>query len=130
MTGQRPNNPARRLGDRGIVGRFQTWWWGVGQPILGIFVLLLGVGLFVVGLEVRGFSESRARDAAVVRQLAEQNAKQQAATAKAARISCNRSRQFGPVIADFYEKNGLNPRLIVQYRASIPKVCPGDKPKP
>lgn len=43
---------------------------------------------------------------------------------RAAAVQCVRSQQFGPMIADFYEKNGFQHALIQRYRDTIPKTCP------
>jgi hypothetical protein len=49
----------------------------------------------------------------------------QQATQRAARASCERSREFGPPLADAYGKYGiLNDRQLKAYRATLPKSCP------
>lgn len=125
MTGQRPSTQRRRLSDHGIIGWFEAWWWGIGQPILGVIVVLLGVGFFVVGLQVRHYNANRARDAAVVRHLAEVNARNQVQTAIAARQACQRALALGPSLAQDYRirhvLTGANLRL---YEHLIPKSCP------
>lgn len=56
---------------------------------------------------------------------------QRHAEAKTVRLSCTRSRKFGPPLIDFLERaesklrvDALPPAVIVYYRSTIPKSCP------
>lgn len=132
MTGLHADPPRRRAEDKGtLIGRFTGWWRRWKDPIIAPLAILTAIACLYLGYRVYEFNKDRAQDAKVVRVIVQEQAKISAAreadaraTATAARISCMRSRQFGPVIADFYLKNGLDPKLIARYRETIPKTCP------
>lgn len=117
MTGPTDKTPARRTGDQGTKGKFVSWWREWGQLVTGVWLLIVSLTVAVVAIQ---FYNS------------------QAATAKAAKSSCQRSRQFSPRLIDFYEwaqytiPDGAGPRHVLShreadlYRASIPTTCPGD----
>ena len=117
MTGPTDRTPHRRVTDHGAKGRFVGWWREWGQLVTGIWLIIVSVAVFVVGIQFY---------------------KSQADTAKAAKQACIRSRQFSPRLIDFFEfgqyvlpdgqrKHVLSHREAAAYRASIPKTCPGDK---
>lgn len=125
MTGPHDDTPARRATDQGALGKARAWWRKWGQLIIGVSVLALAIATFAIGLEVRAYSQARAQDAAAVRLIASQQAAQQQQTAHAAKVSCQRSMQYGHALADFFERERvLSPAAADAYRASIPKSCP------
>lgn len=105
MTGPaEPCGPRRRSEDKGRLGKFRAWWREWGQLITGAWLILISCVLLWVAVS---FVRSKS------------------ATDTAARDSCNRSRIFGPPIANAYEKFGvLNTEQLKAYRATIPDVCP------
>lgn len=116
MTGPTDKTPHRRVSDRGRRGQVVTWWREWGQLVTGVWLLIVSLAVLWVGVEFY---------------------KSQTATARAAKVSCQRSRQFGPRLIDFYEwaqftlPSGERKHVLTKdeadlYRASIPKTCPGD----
>jgi hypothetical protein len=116
MTGPTDRTPTRRLSDHGAKGRFVAWWREWGQLVTGVWLLIVSFAVLLVGVEFY---------------------KSQAATSRAAKEACVRSRQFGPRLIDFYEsaqyrvpsgavRHVLTHREAGQYRQSIPTSCPGD----
>jgi hypothetical protein len=104
MTGPAQRIPHRRASDQGRLGRFRSWWTEWGQLIMGAWLLVVSIVVLWVAV---GFWQSQ-RD-----------------TARAARVSCERSKAFGPRVADDYEKRGVfTRRELDDYRSSIPRRCP------
>lgn len=125
MTGQIRETPQRRADDRGWFARARAWWQRNGPIIMGPILLAVGVAVVVVAFQVKDYSESRSRDAAAVKAIAQQQAAQQKATAAAAKLQCLRSREYGPAFADYFERVGVfTAKAADEYRASIPKTCP------
>lgn len=105
MTGPAKPSPRRRTSDNGWRGSVIAWWRAYGQLFMGAWLLI--VSLIVLWVAIR-FQQS------------------QAATEHAAQVNCERSRIYGPGLADFFEREHAFPApAIEQYRASIPKACPG-----
>lgn len=125
MTGQIRTTPQRRAEDASRFARARAWWQRNGPLVMGPILLVIGIVVVVIAFKVKDYSEQRARDAEAVRVIALQQAEQQKQTAAAARLSCQRTRQYGPALADYYERERVLPlRVIDEYRRSIPKTCP------
>lgn len=112
--GRLPNRARRRLRS------FNQKWGDVVQVVVGTLVVALAAVVVLIALEIR----SSSRDTEVT-----------------ARVSCERARQFGPALADFYDRQGAfegltppvrafylreeiplpTPKL---YLATIPETCP------
>jgi hypothetical protein len=100
-----------RAGDGGAWARARAWWAQWGELIKGICGVSAAVACIIYAPLV--YSLQRSRD------------EQQKATAKAAKVSCQRSMQYGHPLADFLERERvLSPKDADAYRASIPKSCP------
>ena len=93
------------------VARSSTAWWeafyrrygALMQLVLGAFLVAVAVFLVVIALELRSF---RSYGDHLVR------------------AQCERSREFSPQIADFYEaQHALDAKTLGDYRATIPKHC-------
>lgn len=104
MTGPARHVPTRRKADKGTAGRVRSWWDEWGQLVMGVW--LLAVSAVVLWVAVNFWQSQRD-------------------TAQAARVSCQRAAEFGPGVADDYERRGVfTAKQLASYRASIPRVCP------
>lgn len=104
MTGPTFAHPQRREEDHTWFARGRAWWTRNWSIIAGVWLAFLSAWVIWVSNEVR-LSEK------------ESNA--------AAKVSCERSREFAPRVADDYERRGVfPPSVIAKYRGSIPEVCP------
>lgn len=136
---ERPVSARTRKDDTGLVTRVRAFVVKWKDPVIAVVVPPLAVATVWLGLQqralqiqrtedttvVRHLAERRAHDTAVVRLIAEQQAAQQKATAAAAKVSCQRTRQYGPAFADYFESVGVfSAKDAAAYRSSIPKTCP------
>lgn len=111
MTGPVADTPQRRKEDAGLLGRARAWWSRWGQIITGVWLFAISLIVVVIALQVRG--QQAASD------------RRDAATAAAAKISCQRSRELGPPLADFLEREHAFPATVIaRYRSTIPRSCP------
>jgi hypothetical protein len=95
------------------------------DPVVGVMAMFGCVGCLVLAYMTWRASEQRAADQQVVRLIVQQQAVQQRLTAAAAKTSCQRSKQYGPAFADYFERVGvLSAAQADAYRASIEKPCP------
>lgn len=125
MNGPGADIRSRRQGDRGRLGRFRAFYLRWKDPVFAVVLPPTAIATFVIGLQVRSYSESRAKDAKVIRVIAQTQAKNAAATAKAARDGCLRSKALGPSLAQDYEiRKVLTGANLALYRSLIPKDCP------
>lgn len=111
MTGPARRIPARRASDKGRWGQIRAWWDEWGQLIMGAWLGTISVVVVVIALLVwQQQAASNRRDAA---------------TAKAAKVSCQRSRTLGPQLADYYARDPAFPQdVLALYRRTIPRACP------
>lgn len=92
---------AKRLNER--LNAFYQRWGAVVQLITG--AVLLGLALFVTFVAVSLYSYRSYGDQLV-------------------HASCERSREFSPAIADFYEQQHvLSAKALADYRRTIPPHC-------
>lgn len=101
-----PNHPLRREADRASwFARSRAWWRLSGPLILGPLYILLAAWLFFVSVKVYA---------------------QDSATDTAARVNCERAREFGPYIANDFEARSVFPTKTImgRYRLLIPRECP------
>lgn len=125
MTGQTPDHPARRVGDRGVCARALAWFKRWKDLIVAVVLLPTAAATVFLGVKTYALQSQRASDAQIVRELAQAQAASAEATAKAAKVQCQRSRVLGPKLADYYARDPLFPRdVLEQYRRTIPKTCP------
>lgn len=90
-----PDKFLRRRSDTGL----RRWMWGNTLWLVLTTVVLA----WTVQLAVREAQESKA----------------------AARLSCERTRDFAPYVARDFEKRDVMPALVLrEYRATIPRDCP------
>lgn len=102
--GQGAPPPRRRLADHGRVGAFLAWWREWGSLITGVWLIAISAVLLVVAFAFYG---------------------SQSANARSSQLACERSREFGPALANAYERYRiLNPRQLQAYRQTIPSRCP------
>jgi hypothetical protein len=101
-----PPSKQRRSVDQGPLRGLRAWWERWGDLITAVWLFAVTVVLLWVAI---GFKHS------------------QSATATAAKVNCQRSRVYGPGLADFLEReHAFPPPVLDKYRLTIPKVCPGD----
>lgn len=111
--------------DNGRRIRFRRWWAKWKDICIAAVLIPTALGCLVLGLQMRGYSRARAYDAQIVRQLAQQRAADAAATTKAARQACERSRALGPSLYEDYRiRQVLTGEKLALYRSLIPKTCP------
>lgn len=96
--------PQRRKVDRGHFRRLRAWWERWGGLVNSLWLFAVTAVVLVVAVQ---FWHS------------------QAATATAARVACERSRDLGPpVLADYQHRHVLTVKQLERYRTLIPKTCP------
>jgi hypothetical protein len=98
------DTPRRRTADQGRIGRLLAFWRAWGLLVTGVWLIAVSACLLVVAV---AFYST------------------QSATEESARVSCERSRVFGPAIANAYERfEILTPEQLEAYRQTIPTACP------
>lgn len=105
MSGPQDDTRSRRVEDTGtrrgrLLARWRRW-----KDVVIAAVLLPTAALTIwASLEVRS---------------------QSAATAHAAKVSCQRALVLGPPLADYYARDPAFPvKVLAEYRRTIPKSCP------
>lgn len=98
------NHPGRRETDHTRRAKVLAFWRDWGSLVVGVGLILVSLVVLKVALEQR--DDDRRTEAA-------------------ARASCERTKEFGVPIADFFEREGvLTTEQLAAYRRSIPKQCP------
>lgn len=106
MTGPDPALPLprNRAHDQGRRGSIRQWWHDWGQLLTGVCLIAMAATLVILGFQISGLRTN---------------------TDQAARVSCERSRAFGPYLARDYKARGvLPPNVLELYTTTIPVKCP------
>ena len=128
MSERRPAHARTRAEDLEPPSRWErsrVWFVRWKDLIVAATACTAAVISIVAAWFVYDFNRSRAEDQRVVRVIAEQQAHSAKETAAAAKLSCERTREYGPGLADDYERRGVfTHEQIQRYRKTIPSSCP------
>ncbi len=96
---------------------FQEKWGSTISLVTGVVAVCAAIGLIVLATFYRASENDRT-------QRNEEAAKAAVVAARQAKVSCRRSRTFGPPLADAYARYKiLTPKQVAAYRLTIPTSC-------
>lgn len=122
----KPRLARTRESDKGKRAWLKSWWSSGGRDlVVGVTAITSCIGVFVLAALIYRAAEQRAADQRIVRVLAQQQAVNAKAVAKAARDQCLRSLALGPSLYEDYRiRKVLTGAQLRLYLSLIPKACP------